>query len=218
MFACTLSDILESFCNVETLIMGDVTYGACCVDDYTAKALECDFMVKFWGWQKIDHCRHNSICCCYSGSKKTFGKGLFFICTTSKTFISWRNIGLHITKIRWTRFYNNFFPWCLLFRYLGDGRFHLESIMIANPDIPAFRYDPYSKKFTRERYDHAEMHSLRKHAIDLAKKAKKFGLILGTLGRQGSPKVLEVFIQVSWRKNKIMWSWLCLHSTFRDIS
>jgi len=35
------------------------------------------------------------------------------------------------------------------------------------------------------------MHSLRKHAINLAKKAKKFGLIIGTLGRQGSPKVLE---------------------------
>ena len=24
-------------------------------------------------------------------------------------------------------------------RYLGDGRFHLESIMIANPDLPAYR-------------------------------------------------------------------------------
>lgn len=24
-------------------------------------------------------------------------------------------------------------------RYLGDGRFHLESIMIANPDVPAYR-------------------------------------------------------------------------------
>lgn len=26
--------------------MGDVTYGACCVDDYTAKALGADFMVR----------------------------------------------------------------------------------------------------------------------------------------------------------------------------
>lgn len=27
--------------------------------------------------------------------------------------------------------------------YLGDGRFHLESIMIHNPEIPAFQYvDP----------------------------------------------------------------------------
>lgn len=29
------------------------------------------------------------------------------------------------------------FPPC---RYLGDGRFHLESVMIANPDVPAYRY------------------------------------------------------------------------------
>lgn len=24
-------------------------------------------------------------------------------------------------------------------RYLGDGRFHLESVMIANPSVPAYR-------------------------------------------------------------------------------
>lgn len=27
--------------------MGDVTYGACCIDDFTARALECDFMVHY---------------------------------------------------------------------------------------------------------------------------------------------------------------------------
>lgn len=26
--------------------------------------------------------------------------------------------------------------------FVADGRFHLEAIMIANPDIPAFRYSP----------------------------------------------------------------------------
>jgi diphthamide biosynthesis enzyme Dph1/Dph2-like protein len=36
-----------SFCGAETLIMGDVTYGACCVDDYTARALGCDFLVHY---------------------------------------------------------------------------------------------------------------------------------------------------------------------------
>lgn len=35
---------------------------------------------------------------------------------------------------------------------------------------------------------------LRKHAIEISKKAKKYGLILGTLGRQGSSKVLEVLL------------------------
>jgi 2-(3-amino-3-carboxypropyl)histidine synthase len=73
---------------------------------------------------------------------------------------------------------------------IGDGRFHLESIMIHNPQLPAFQYNPFGKSFTRERYDHLEMHSLRKHAIVQAKSAKKYGLILGTLGRQGKPQIL----------------------------
>src|ERR1700761_2184618 len=90
-------------------------------------------------------------------------------------------------------------------RYLGDGRFHLESIMIANPTVPAFRYDPYSKKLTRERYDHREMHKIRDDAIQTARKsitafgnpgaisdAPLWGAILGTLGRQGNFKQLQV--------------------------
>lgn len=63
--------------------------------------------------------------------------------------------------------------------------------MIANPDIPAYRYDPYSKVFTREYYDHEAMRALRLQAIDKARSAQRWGLIMGTLGRQGSPKVLE---------------------------
>ncbi|SNX87215.1 probable Diphthamide biosynthesis protein 1 [Melanopsichium pennsylvanicum] len=102
--------------------------------------------------------------------------------------------------------------------YIGDGRFHLESIMIANPRIPAFRYDPYTKRFVRELYDHAEMRKMRGEAVRLAQdsvggmdldpettivKQKEeiralqrisssgWGVILGTLGRQGSLRVLE---------------------------
>jgi 2-(3-amino-3-carboxypropyl)histidine synthase len=84
--------------------------------------------------------------------------------------------------------------------YLGDGRFHLESIMIANPHIPAFRYDPYSKKFTRERYDHSQMKGIRRSEIEKAvlstrrsqEEQTAWGLILGTLGRQGSIGQLKV--------------------------
>lgn len=75
--------------------------------------------------------------------------------------------------------------------YLGDGRFHLESAMIANPTLEAYKYDPYEKKFTEEHYDHLEMRKNRKRAIDKAANAQKFGLILGTLGRQGSIKVMK---------------------------
>lgn len=75
--------------------------------------------------------------------------------------------------------------------YLGDGRFHLESIMISNPQLPAYQYDPYSKTFSREYYDHDLMLRTRREAILKASSAEKFGLILGTLGRQGSPKIME---------------------------
>lgn len=105
----------------------------------------------------------------------------------------------------------------LTYRYVGDGRFHLESIMIANPTVPAFRYDPYSKKFTRETYEHKEMRMVRGDAVRKARKtlmpaperslgsgdqgvlgverengSGSWGVILGTLGRQGSLSVLKV--------------------------
>jgi 2-(3-amino-3-carboxypropyl)histidine synthase len=37
----------QRFGNVETVILGDVTYGACCVDDLTAKALGADLLVHY---------------------------------------------------------------------------------------------------------------------------------------------------------------------------
>jgi len=54
------------------------------------------------------------------------------------------------------------------------------------------RYDPYSKVLSREYYDFTQMSSNRQAAITTAAKAQTFGLILGTLGRQGSTTVLQV--------------------------
>ncbi|KAI5723007.1 hypothetical protein M8J76_017000 [Diaphorina citri] len=76
--------------------------------------------------------------------------------------------------------------------YLGDGRFHLESIMIANPHLTAYRYDPYEKKITCEFYDHDIMKKNRETSVLAAKEGGGvFGVILGTLGHQGSNTVLE---------------------------
>lgn len=227
MFSLAIADILEKHCNVETLVMGDVTYGACCIDDFTARSLECDFMI---------HYGHS----CLVPVDVTFIKTLYVFVDISinmSHFIETvRNNIAHGSKIalvatiqfvaslqtavnELSRDYTITVPQsrplskgeilgCTapklssnggvkneddndLLIYLGDGRFHLEAIMIANPSLPAYRYDPYSKKFTQEFYNHTEMHSLRKDAIEKAKSAKKIGLILGTLGRQGSPKVMQ---------------------------
>ena len=56
----------------------------------------------------------------------------------------------------------------------------------------AYRYDPYSKEFTREYYDHSQMRKNRSSEINKARTGKIWGIILGTLGRQGHPKILDL--------------------------
>lgn len=95
--------------------------------------------------------------------------------------------------------------------------------MIANPLIPAFRYDPYSKKLTREVYNHEEMRTTRDDAVQKARKSIAtlctsdsqgtvtptdenpiWGVILGTLGRQGSLKQMQAIThQLSSSKTAI---------------
>lgn len=63
--------------------------------------------------------------------------------------------------------------------------------MIMNPNLKAYRYDPYPKLLTIEKYDLPQMMEIRRAAIDQAKGAKKFGVVLGTLGHQGNPLILD---------------------------
>jgi 2-(3-amino-3-carboxypropyl)histidine synthase len=224
LFATTISDILTQFCpGIETLIMGDVTYGACCIDDYTARALGCDLLV---------HYAHS----CLIPVDVTKIKTLYvfvdisidishLLATLERNFASGKTIAmvgtiqfnstLHGVRPPLERAgFNVLIPQIAplskgeilgctsprlpddasvdLILYLGDGRFHLESAMIHNPSIPAYRYDPYSRKLTHETYGHKEMHSLRRDAINTAKRAKKWGLILGSLGRQGNPNTMTL--------------------------
>merc|ERR1712146_815545 len=76
--------------------------------------------------------------------------------------------------------------------FVCDGRFHLESA-IQNPHVKRgfFRYDPFYQTLTEEGFGYDEMHRQRKDAISKARDASFVGLILGTLGRQGSTGILE---------------------------
>ncbi|KAF8665807.1 hypothetical protein AX16_000250 [Volvariella volvacea WC 439] len=320
MFACAIADIIETFTNALTVIMGDVTYGACCIDDYTAVALGCDMLIHYGhsclvpmdqtsvktlyvfveiaidsehlaqsvrlnfpdtreafqqrslaneattnnptsylmldappddGGSSLEHGQsagQNSptrlalvstiqfvaalqrlkedLNTEELGPKPIIPTGLLAETTDSRDIT-----GLDTVQPSRDTFYTGKYDvtiprskplspgeilGCTAPRlgdvdaliYLGDGRFHLESIMIANPFIPAFRYDPYSKKLTRERYNHREMQSVRAEAVNLAKKSitaftrsgsdsdtegrfPPWGVILGTLGRQGSFKQLQ---------------------------
>ncbi|KAJ7499164.1 putative diphthamide synthesis protein-domain-containing protein [Mycena latifolia] len=306
MFACTIADIIEKFTPALTVIMGDVTYGACCVDDYTAVALGCDMLIHY-GHSCLVPMDQTSIKTLYifveiaidsvhlaqsvrlnfpddrhlkipagrqigpttghlriegpmspdGSSSRDAGSSreptklalvstIQFVAALQRLkedlsaeyedlvslqqpagFISEESTSPSVINTPkasfWRGKYDATIPrskplspgeilGCTAPRlgdvdaliYLGDGRFHLESIMIANPTVPAFRYDPYSKKLTRERYDHREMHSVRDDAVQTARKsiaafareeavssAPLWGVILGTLGRQGSFKQLQ---------------------------
>lgn len=236
-FATALAKIFEQFCGCKVVILGDVTYGACCVDDYTAQALGCDFMI---------HYGHS----CLVPVTKCLIKVLYVFveividvdhveALMKKYFLDseYKRVALvstvqfistvHVLRQRLENASPNtsfIIPQskplsqgeilgctapqlpgdidCVL--YVGDGRFHLEAIMIANPQLQGhyFRYDPYSKRFSSENYAHEVMHTRRKDAIALAQKARTFGLILGTLGRQGSPAVLDQLKSLLEKHNK----------------
>ena len=220
MFATTISDIIEQFTSADTVIMGDVTYGACCVDDYTAKALGADLLVHYGHSCLIPVDQTHDIKVLYvfvdikidslhfvESVKLNFPittnialvSTIQFVATLHAVSKELRNIGYNVTVPQSKPLSPGEILGCTAPRlpknttliYLGDGRFHLEAAMIANPDAKAFKYDPYEKQFTKEEYNHSEMRLNRKKAIDASLDAKKFGLILGTLGRQGSVKVLE---------------------------
>jgi 2-(3-amino-3-carboxypropyl)histidine synthase len=42
-----IADILKNFTGCEFAISGDVTYGACCVDDFTAEAVGAEFIIHY---------------------------------------------------------------------------------------------------------------------------------------------------------------------------
>jgi len=222
MYACIISDILEKFVGVETLIMGDVTYGACCVDDYTARSLGCDFMVHY-GHSCLVPIDVSTITTLYvfvdikidlthflESVKLNFPATHRVVFAGTVQFQSSIHAAiqpltdyfarLHVPQAKplskgevlgctSPTFGDDEFD---ILIYLADGRFHLESLMIQNPQIPSFyKYDPYNKAFTLEDYDYGQMHSIRSDAIERAKKARHFGVILGTLGRQGNPNILN---------------------------
>ncbi|WFD20196.1 2-(3-amino-3-carboxypropyl)histidine synthase [Malassezia caprae] len=278
LWATSIADIIERFTEATTVIMGDVTYGACCVDDYTAMALGClvpvdQTMIRtLYVFVEIlvdsTHLLH-TIRANFPSDSAQFHKTVLtapgeqaqpvvpvhasnmerrpthlalvgtiqFIAaiqgirdaltegptpTDTQRAISLGEAheeeeppvtedGVYAVTVPQIKPLS---PGEILgctspkldatsvdaILYVGDGRFHLESIMIANPTIPAFRYDPYTKRLQRELYDHTSMRRLRQSAIrdatatldrGDAPSQPAWGLVLGTLGRQGSTKVLD---------------------------
>ncbi|EIE19179.1 hypothetical protein COCSUDRAFT_19880 [Coccomyxa subellipsoidea C-169] len=220
-YACVIADILESFAGADhVFILGDVTYGACCVDDFSARALKADLLVHY-GHSCLVPVDVTTIPCLYifvdikidvqhfvdsvmlnfePGARLVLAGTIQFAASiqTAREQLAPHFPSLAIPQSR------PLSPGEVLgctapvlkeeadaIVFVADGRFHLEAIMIANPAIPAYRYDPYGRVLTLERYDQAGMRAVRRRAVEAAAGAASFGLVLGTLGRQGNPRILD---------------------------
>lgn len=223
MYATTIADIIEIITEADVIIMGDVTYGACCIDDFTAKALDVDLLVHYGHSCLIPIDRTSSVKFLYVfvdikidpehfietikfnfniDQKLAFVSTIQFVTTLNTSAEKLRDIGYSVVIPQVKPLSSGEILGCTapylnnvdVIVYLGDGRFHLESIMIANPTLKAYRYDPYQKKFTEEGYSHELMKENRAAAINKAKNMQTYGVILGTLGRQGSTKILDYML------------------------
>ena len=230
LYATTLSDIFQTHAGVEdVVILGDVTYGACCVDDYTAASLGCDFLVHY-GHSCLVPVDVTGIPCLYVFVDISFD--VDHLCASVRAnfpaedanrdapprlalagTIQFASAVQDVRAKLSSEYPSLRVPQCKPLSpgevlgctaptlpddedvdaivFVADGRFHLEAIMIANPTIPAFRYDPYQRVMTREEYAHGEMRRVRRDMVDRAKRAETFGIVLGTLGRQGNPAILD---------------------------
>lgn len=225
LYASVLADILRAHCHgAETVVLGDVTYGACCVDDLSAAALGADLLVHY-GHSCLVPVQRCALPMLYVFVHIAFDTSHLLRCLRDEFPLETKprlallstiqfvpdlhairdDVESHFGKenvvIPQARPLSpgellgctspDFTDDATILVYVADGRFHLESAMIANPTLPAFRYDPYSKSFTRETYAHETMLCQRHAAVKEASGANRFGVILGTLGRQGSTLLLE---------------------------
>ncbi|KAF6160448.1 hypothetical protein GIB67_019217 [Kingdonia uniflora] len=238
MYSLVLSDIFKTYGKLdECFILGDVTYGACCIDDFSATALDAQLLIHYghsclipidstkipslyvFVEIKIDVNRLIDTIKLNTDAIKTKklalagtiqfsaairaakpaleSAGFEVLIPQSKPLSAGEVLGCTSPTI----------PQRLaeVVIFVADGRFHLEAFMIANPKIKAFRYDPYLGVLFLEEYDHEGMKSVRKNAIIKAREAKNWGIVLGTLGRQGNPRILDR-LQGQMREKGFVWT------------
>jgi len=206
-FASKVATVLQEFTGVDALLMGDITYGACCVDDTTAALLGAQLLVHYGhsclvptsvasriptiyvfvtiqfsveaavtsiqallnnfekkSSKKIQIEREESQTqeessesdrlCVSLVSTIQFANSLLPIKTALEQKVEGCNREIAVTIPRSKPLSSGEILGCTAPRvnddvivYVGDGRFHLEAMMMANPTIPAYRCEPLHDLF-----------------------------------------------------------------------
>lgn len=248
-FSQSISLILQHFAQTNVVIIGEITYGGCCIEDQLMNMIESSNS-RFPNQSLLVHYAHSCLIPFEElaiSNESNIANILYvfveinllsdhFIQTIKHNFKQEDKVALlstiqyHSTIVSSLKQLNEYFlnpviipvcdplAWgetlgctsavidddvekCI---FLSDGRFHLESAMMQNPDKTFYLYEPFSKKITRETYNHRLLHEMRKSSIINSFKINQMGgsnliddgvIIVGiffsTLGRQGSFAILE---------------------------
>ncbi|KII68718.1 hypothetical protein RF11_01078 [Thelohanellus kitauei] len=201
------------YCECEVIISSDVVYGACCVDDFAAKLLDASVLIHY-AHNPIQDTHHSSVLYVLveidididhfvTSIQNSFGKH------TKLSFVSTIQFVGSLQELMISGYSASVESCSPLTKgeILGwDGRFHIESAMIQNHSIPAYRYnyftisyDPYTRILSLESYDYDRMVKTRRRSIEASTNGT-YGIIVGTLGRQGSLKVLQASVVLNAAK------------------
>jgi 2-(3-amino-3-carboxypropyl)histidine synthase len=222
-----IADILSVFAPCECIILGDITYGACCIDDLGSKSLNCDFIVHYghsclvpitetcvktlYVFVDIEidiahlvktvefNFPDKSVDLCIMGSIQY--NNSVFVCKKELVERGYTKVRIPQTKPR----SHGEVLGCTSpiieeksVIFICDGRFHMESAMIANEKSTFYQYNPFTKVLSIEQYDVDLMKKIRLSMINKSKPCKTVGIIFGILGRQGNPDILEVRIYLKF--------------------
>lgn len=226
-FSVILSDILQTFStNCEVIILGDITYGACCIDDLGCKQLgvhllvhyghSClipitdslvrvmyifvDIMIDVEDCSQIIDNNFNKETKLYLMGSIQYNNSVFLV-KRKLASLGYKNLIIPQAKPRSSGEVlgctsPNLEEKQGIVIFICDGRFHMESLMISNPEMTFYQYNPFLKLLSLEKYDTPLMIKTRKNILSKCTNAKKVGIIFGTLGRQGNSSILDRMLKV----------------------
>ncbi|EPR80131.1 Diphthamide biosynthesis protein 1 [Spraguea lophii 42_110] len=224
-YAIVITGIIESNFDIDVIVLSDVVYGACCIDDDICEQLNCDILIHFGhsclipvNFMKvkvvyifieiifdIEHSikmikkvmeKENVTNIAvlgtiqYNGSVQEINKRLNNPIYKIDPLSASEVLGCTSPKVN-----------ADIIFFIADGRFHLESLMINNPDKIFYRYCPFNKKIYKEEYDYKKMVNNRKGQIKEFYDSKNIGIIYSILGKQGNPKILKNIVNKLQDKN-----------------
>lgn len=219
-FSFVIIDIIEKYTGAECVILNDVVYGGCCVDD---ESIGSDLLVHY-GHSCLVPVGEMSVKVLYifvdiridvehaaEVIRRNFQGKIGLIGTIQfnssinrlRRLLSAEQSGVECALPQVKPLSSGEVLGCTSPRIdgvsavvsIGDGRFHLEGAMIRNPHLKFYKYCPFSRRMTQESYDHDSMLGGRKEEIRRAFDGKTFGVILGSLGKQGSKEILRSVVK-----------------------